>query len=242
MAVQPETRHQTSGAAGRVDAPHETTTGAAAAAPVPQQHEGAESQRWPDYFGVPQNPDGTHHVEPLLHHRPPHTWAPVWRRSKLPSAPRAVTGLTRSEIVVFILLVPLVFAPVFLWTRTNPIPIALCAVLTAGMAYLVWARRVVVGDDYLAMRQLGRYHVATIGHVTHWRVRPSQRGGVVVVLTDDEREMRVRHAEVTNPDVNAALHALLARSDSPPMAAIQHLLNVEDSLHTRHRFIADMYQ
>jgi hypothetical protein len=144
--------------------------------------------------------------------------------------------------VVFILLVPLVFAPVFLWTRTNPIPIALCAVLTAGMAYLVWARRVVVGDDYLAMRQLGRYHVATIGHVTHWRVRPSQRGGVVVVLTDDEREMRVRHAEVTNPDVNAALHALLARSDSPPMAAIQHLLNVEDSLHTRHRFIADMYQ
>jgi hypothetical protein len=65
---------------------------------------------------------------------------------------------------------------------------------------------------------------------------------VVVVLTDDEREMRVRHAEVTNPDVNAALHALLARSDSPQTAAIQHLLNVEDSLHTRHRFIADMYQ
>ena len=239
MAVQPEMRHPMSDAAGRTDVPTQTQDQAAAAT---QQDTATAPERWPDYFGVPQNPDGTHDVHPLLHHRPPRTWAPVWRRSKLPSPPRAITGLTRAEIVVFILLVPLVFAPVFLWTRTNPIPIALCAVLTAGMAYLVWARRVVVGDDYLAMRQLGRYHVATIGHVTHWRVRPSQRGGVVVVLTDDEREMRVRHAEVTNPDVNAALHALLARSDSPQTAAIQHLLNVEDSLHARHRFIADMYQ
>ena len=239
MAVQPETRHPTSDAAVRADAPLETQDQAAAGT---QQETVTSAERWPDYFGVPQNPDGSHHIEPLLHHRPRRTWAPVWRRSKLPSPPRAITGLTRAEIVVFILLVPLVFAPVFLWTGTNPIPIALCAVLTVGMAYLVWARRVVVGDDYLAVRQLGRYHVATIGHVTHWRVRPSQRGGVVVVLTDDEREMRVRHAEVTNPDVNAALHALLARSDTPPTAAIQHLLNVEDSLHARHRFIADMYQ
>jgi hypothetical protein len=203
----------------------------------------AQPVRWPDYFGVPLRPDGSHHVEPLLHlHRPPRTWAPVWRRAKLPSPPRASTGLTRSEIVVFVLLVPLVFAPVFLATRTNPIPIAICAVLTAAMIYLVWARRVLVGEDYLAIRQLGRYHVATIGHVTNWRVRPSQRGGVVVVLTDDERQMRVRHAEVANPAVNAALNALLARSDVPPNAAIRGLLHVGDSLSTRNRFLADMYQ
>jgi hypothetical protein len=240
MAVQPETQHPTSDATARAAAPPEARVGETsqdhAAAPAPPV-------RWPDYFGVPLNPDGTHHVEPLLHlHRPPRTWAPVWRRAKLPSPPCAATGLTRSEIVVFVLLVPLIFAPVFLATRTNPIPIAICAVLTAGMTYLVWARRVLVGEDYLAIRQLGRYHVATIGHVTHWRVRPSQRGGVVVVLTDDGRQMRVRHAEVTNPDVNSALHALLARSGAPPMAAIQHLLNLEDSLSTRSRFIADMYQ
>jgi hypothetical protein len=241
MAVQPQTQHPTPDATGQADAPLEAS-GAAAVAESAQQQTDAPVERWPDYFGVPLKPDGTHHVEPLLHHRPPRTWAPVWRRSKLPSPPRAITGLTRAEIVVFVLLVPLVFAPVFLATRTNPIPIAICAVLTAGMIFLVWARRVVVGDDYLAIRQFGRYHVATIGHVTKWRVRPSQRGGVVVVLTDDERQMRVRHAEVTNPDVNAALHALLARSDSPATAAIQHLLNVEDSLHSRSRFIADMYQ
>jgi hypothetical protein len=213
--------------------------GTAAAA---AQHHAETAERWPDYFGVPQNPDGTHHVEPLLHHRPPRTWAPVWRRSKLPSPPLAATGLTRSEIVVFVLLVPLIFAPVFLATGTNPIPIAICAVLTAGMIYLVWARRVLVGEDYLAIRQLGRYHVASIGHVRSWRVRPSQRGGVVVVLTDDERHMRVRHAEVTNPDVNAALMALAMRSDTPPTAAIQSLLNVDDTLRSRNRFIADMYQ
>jgi hypothetical protein len=243
MAVQPETQHPMSDATGRADAPSQEQGATAIAAPphyTPVLDDSAI--RWPDYFGVPLNPDGSHHVEPLLHHRPPRTWAPVWRRAKLPSPPRAVTGLTRAEIVVFVLLVPLIFAPVFLATRSNPIPIAICAVLTAGMSYLVWARRVVVGNDYLAIRQLGRYHVATIGHVTHWRVRPSQRGGVVVVMTDDERQMRIRHAEVTNPDVNAALHALLARSDSPPLAAIQHLLNVEDSLQTRSRFIADMYQ
>jgi hypothetical protein len=91
-------------------------------------------ERWPDYFGVPQHEDGSHHTEPLLHlHRPPRTWAPVWRRSKLPSPPRAVTGLTTSERVVFIVLVPLVFAPIFMASRTNPIPIAICAVLTAAI-------------------------------------------------------------------------------------------------------------
>lgn len=232
MSVQPQRQSRT----------RTQTTDATDDALAHAQPEAVPVERWPDYFGVPLQEDGTHHVEPLLHHRPPRTWAPVWRRSKLPSPARAVTGLTRAEIVVFVLLVPLIFAPVFLATGANPIPIAICAVLTAVMCYLVWARRVVVGDDYLAIRQLGRYHVATIGHVTTWRVRPSQRGGVVVVLTDDERQMRVRHVEVINPEVNAALNALLARGDAPPTAAIQHLLDVEDSLHTRGLFIADMYR
>lgn len=244
MAVQPETRHPRSDASGRTDYPPRTASEAAATrAPQSAAEPADQPVRWPDYFGVPQNPDGTHHVEPLLHlHRPPHTWAPVWRRADLPSPPCAVTGLTRSEIVVFVLLVPLIFAPVFLATRANPIPIAICVALTLVMSYLVWARRVVVGEDYLAIRQLGRYHVASIGHVRGWRVRPSQRGGVVVVQTDDERQMRIRHAEVTNPVVNAALHALLARSDTSPTAAIRGLLNVDDTLRSRNRFIADMYQ
>lgn len=243
MAVQPEMRTtpntRTPNYPAQTDVPPADAGGTAS-----QQQRGAVPvERWPDYFGVPLNPDGTHHVEPLLHlHRPPHTWAPVWRRSRLPSPPVASTGLTRSEIVVFVLLVPLVFAPVFLATGTNPIPIAICAVLTAAMVYLVWARRVLVGEDYLAIRQLGRYHVATIGHVRGWRVRPSQRGGVVVVQTDDERQMRVRHTEVTNPDVNAALQALLTRSDTPPTAAIRGLLNLDDTLRSRNRFIADMYE
>ena len=183
---------------------------------------GPVQEWWPDYFGVPRSPDGSRHVEPLLHlHRPPHTWAPVWRRSALPAPPVAVTGCSRGEAVVVVLVVPLLFGPVFLATGGAAWPIVSCVLLTAAAGYLVWARRVVVGAGYLAVRRLGRYHVASIRHVTGWRVRPAQHGGVVVVLTDDDRRMRIRPVEAGRPQVNAALRSLLARDGLPGSEAIR---------------------
>ena len=83
----------------------------------------------------------------------------------------------------------------------------------AATAYVLWARRVVVGESYVAVRRLGRYHVATVDHVRHLELKPTQRGGVLCLHTDDGRCMRVRRTELRRPDVVRALTELCERQD-----------------------------
>ncbi len=61
--------------------------------------------------------------------------------------------------------------------------------------YLAWAHRVVVGADFVAVRQLGRYHVASAHHLCHLELR-AMRGGALCLHTDDGRRMVLRRVEL----------------------------------------------
>ena len=133
--------------------------------------------------------------------------------------------------------------PLAVWTQG-----AAWVPLTAGIAlafasYLLWARRVVVGERFVAVRQLGRYHVATVDHVRHLELRPSQRGGVLCLHTDDGRCMRLRRAEVAVPAVNAALRTLAGCSQGTRDALCEALLELpHEETRIRHRYLADAVQ
>lgn len=198
---------------------------------------------WPsrlNYLGTVPPADG---ARPLLRrHRPPRTSTVTWRRASLPHPQLATVGLPWSEALVSVLVVPLLFVPVVLASNWAWWSFTAAAVLTAIVAYLMWARRVVVGDFYVAVRQLGRYHVATADHLRGLRLRPSQRGGVLVVHTDDGRQMRLRRVEVAHPRVNDALRALATSGECARDEDIGYLLAVRDDLRARHRFLADLYE
>lgn len=165
----------------------------------------------------------------------------TWRRSSLAEPVVASAGVPVSEAVVSCTLVALLFVPVLLFTGFATATWVVAAVSVAVTAYLVWARRVVVGDSYVAVRQVGRYHVATVDHVRHLELKPTQRGGVLCVHTDDGRCMRLRRAETSRPDVAAALRALWLRgSDGTHDPRVQELLQLpHDERRIRHRYLAD---
>lgn len=167
----------------------------------------------------------------------------TWRRSSLPGYPVARAGVPAGEALWSLAIVAVAFVPVFVWTQGSGGAFVTLGVSLAVMAYVLWARRVVVGDSWVAVRQLGRYHVATVDHVQHLELKPSQHGGVLCLHTDDGRCMRLRRVEVADPEVNAALRSLAAQHDGTRDARVQELLGLpEDAARLRHRFLADAVQ
>jgi hypothetical protein len=97
--------------------------------------------------------------------------------------------------------------PVAVWTQAATGAFVALGAVLAAVAYLAWARRVVVGDDFVAVRQLGRYHVATADHVRHLELR-AMHGGALCLHTDDGRRMVLRRVELEQDGVAAAMGAL----------------------------------
>lgn len=167
----------------------------------------------------------------------------TWTRGGLPGHPVARTGVPVTEALTSLLLVALAFVPVVVWTQASPAAFATLGVSLVVMAYVLWARRVVVGDSWVAVRQLGRYHVATVDHVQHLELKPSQHGGVLCLHTDDGRCMRLRRVEVADAKVNAALRTLAEKHGGTRDARVQELLGLpQDESRLRHRYLADALQ
>jgi hypothetical protein len=167
------------------------------------------------------------------------TTSHAWLRRSLPPVV-ASAGAPPGEAVLDCTMVALLFVPVLLFTGFSPLTFAVAAVAIAATAYVLWARRVVVGESYVAVRQLGRYHVATVDHVRHLELKPTQRGGVLCLHTDDGRCMRVRRAELSRTDVARALTELCERHDGcthDPLVA-QLLGLPEEGERIRHRYLA----
>ena len=133
----------------------------------------------------------------------------TWRRAGLPGPVVAGAGVPRSEALWSLAVVAVGFVPVFVWSQGAPGAFVTLGVALAVMAYVLWARRLVVGQCWVAVRQLGRYHVASVDHVRHLELKPSSHGGVLRLHTDDGRCMRVRRVEVSRPEVAAALRAVV---------------------------------
>ena len=137
----------------------------------------------------------------------PRTTVPTWTRRGLPGPATATAYATAAEVVFGAVVVGLLFVPVVVWTQgAVGAYVALGAALLA-VAYLAWARRVVVGEDFVAVRQLGRYHVAHADHVRHLELRAMQ-GGALCLHTDDGRRMVLRRVELEQDGVAAAVATL----------------------------------
>jgi hypothetical protein len=133
----------------------------------------------------------------------------------------------------------LLFVPLALWAGVAS-AVAAGAVAVTALAVVLARRRVVVGGDHVAVRQLGRFHVATGDHVRHLELKPSQRGGVLCLHTDDGRCMRLRRVEVADPEVNAAIRALWTRAGGTHDPLVEDLLGLpHDGRRLRHRYLAD---
>lgn len=191
---------------------------------------------------VPRVPTQREAARALRRTAPP-TTGRSWTRAGLPGHPRAVAGVPWSESLTSVFIVAVLFVPLFVFSQG-----AAWAFLTAGVAvvvasYLLWARRVLVGDRFVAVRQVGRYHVATVDHVQHLELRPSQRGGVLCLHTDDGRCMRLRRVEVARPEINAALTAMAGLHEGTRDPLVEHLLDLpHEETRIRHRYLADALQ
>ena len=173
----------------------------------------------------------------------PPTTGHTWTRSGLPGYPRASAGVPWSESLGSLIALALLVVPVWVWTQGAAWVLLAGGLALAVASYLLWARRVVVGDRFVAVRQLGRYHVATVDHVRHLELRPSQRGGVLCLHTDDGRCMRLRRTEVAVPEVNAALRDLAGCAGGTRDALCEHLLSLpHEETRVRHRYLADAVQ
>lgn len=173
----------------------------------------------------------------------PHTTTVSWQRSGLPSYPTATAGVPFSESMVSLLIVVLLCIPVAVWSGFAPWAFITAVAGVLAASYLLWARRVVVGRDYVAVRQIGRYHVASVDHVKHLELRPSQKGGVLCLHTDDGRTMRLRRAEMSRPDVNAALKAMYGTGSGTHDRHVAELLDLPHEEHRlRYRYLADAVQ
>lgn len=155
------------------------------------------------------------------------TTARTWTRRGLPGAATATATATWPEVVLLVVAVGLLFVPVVLWTQAAAGTFVTLGVSLLVVAYLAWARRVVVGDGFMAVRQLGRYHVATADHVRHLELRAMQ-GGALCLHTDDGRRMVLRRVELEQDGVAAAMGALAGCGSSTRDRRVCAALGLED--------------
>ena len=137
----------------------------------------------------------------------PRTTSRTWTKGGLPGPAKATATATAAEVVFGAVVVGLLFIPVVIWTQGALGAFVGLGIALAGVAYLAWARRVVVGADFVAVRQLGRYHVAHADHVRHLELRAMQ-GGALCLHTDDGRRMLLRRVELEQDGVAAAMGVL----------------------------------
>ncbi len=149
-----------------------------------------------------------------------------WRTSELPEPRTGMVGVPLAEGVSSVFLGALLYVPVALFTQYAPWNYVVALLLVVALSYALWSRRVVVGPDFLAVRKLGPYRVARDESIVAGGMRPSTRGGVLVVRTGDGRTMRLRRAEYLSPAVNTALRTILARDGRPVAPGALALLDM----------------
>lgn len=167
----------------------------------------------------------------------------AWSSEQLPEPRTALTGVPLSEGVSSVFLGAVAYVPVALFTGYAPWNYAVAAVLVIGLSYALCSRRVVVGPDFVAVRKFGPYRVALADSITSGALSRSQRGGVLKLRTGDGRTMRLRRAEFSQPEVNAALRELMLRTGRRYDEDVMTTLDLpwrEDFGH--HRYLLDAVQ
>ena len=171
---------------------------------------------------------------------PVHT---VWRVGDLPQPRTGMVGVPLAEGVSSVFLGAFLYIPVALFSQYAPWNYVVAALAVVLLSYALWSRRVVVGPSFVAVRKFGPYRVAPVESIVSGGMRPSQRGGVLVLQTGDGRTMRLRRVEYLSPAVNAELKRILLASGRPYDATVMRMLELpwrEDFGH--HRYLLDAVQ
>ena len=179
--------------------------------------------------------------EPLDPDAPPVTT--VWRSRDLPQPRTGSMGVPLAEGISSVFIGAIGYVPIALFTSYAPWNYLVAALAVLVLSYALWSRRVVVGPDFVAIRKLGPYRVAQAESIVQGGMRPSSRGGVLVLRTGDGRTMRMRRVEFTSPAVNAELRRILLASGKPYDARVMQMLDLpwrEDFGH--HRYLLDAVQ
>lgn len=167
----------------------------------------------------------------------------VWRGKDLPQPRTGAVGVPLVEGVTSVFLGSLLYVPIALFTSYAPWNYLVAAFLVVALSYALWSRQVVVGPEFVAVRKFGPYRVAQAASIVEGGMRPSSRGGVLVLNTGDGRSMRLRRVEYTSPAVNAELRRILLAGDKPYDERVMAMLDLpwrEDFGH--HRYLLDAVQ
>lgn len=167
----------------------------------------------------------------------------VWRETQLPEPRTGMVGVPLAEGVSSVFIGAIAYIPVALFTQYASWNYVVAVLAVALLSYALWSRRVVVGPDFVAVRKFGPYRVAPAASIVEGGMRPSSRGGVLVLRTGDGRTMRLRRVEFTSPAVNAELRRILLASGRPYDERVMQMLDLpwrEDFGH--HRYLLDAVQ
>ena len=167
----------------------------------------------------------------------------VWRASDLPQPRSGMVGVPLVEGVTSVFLGSLLYVPIALFTSYAPWNYLVATLAVLVLSYALWSRRVVVGPSFVAVRKLGPYRLAAAESIVAGGMRPSSRGGVLVLNTSDGRTMRMRRVEYLSPAVNAELRQVLLAGGTPYDARVMAMLDLpwrEDFGH--HRYLLDAVQ
>ena len=154
-----------------------------------------------------------------------------------------MVGVPLAEGVTSVFLGAFLYVPVALFSQYAPWNYVVAALAVVLLSYALWSRRVVVGPAFVAVRKFGPYRVAPVESILSGGMRPSARGGVLVLQTGDGRTMRLRRVEYLSPAVNAELKRILLASERPYDATVMRMLELpwrEDFGH--HRYLLDAVQ
>ena len=166
----------------------------------------------------------------------PRTTTTTWRRRGLPGAATATAYATVAEVLFGAVVVGLLFVPVLLWTQAAVGALVALGLALAAVGHLAWVRRVVVGEDFVAVRQLGRYHVASADHLRHLELRAMQ-GGALCLHTDDGRRMLIRRVELEQDGVAEAMRTLADCGSSTRDRRVCAALGLADDVRVLDRYL-----
>ena len=167
----------------------------------------------------------------------------VWRTRDLPTPRTAAVGVPLSEGVTSVIVGAIAYIPVALLSGYAAWNYPVALVLVLALSYALCSRRVVVGPGFVAVRKFGPYRLAPAASITSGALAPSQRGGVLKLLTGDGRTMRLRRVEFSQPEVNGALRDLVLQTGRSYDAGVMQILELPwrgDFGH--HRYLLDAVQ
>lgn len=177
---------------------------------------------------VVHRPPSPRAAESALRRSSDRTTASSLTRSGLPGPVVAEAGVPLVEVASYVLVALALSVPLLLWTGFSLVGLLLAAALLAFVSYALWARRVVAGDEYVAVRRLGRFHVARAGNVRHLELSPSSQGSLCLHMNDGNC-MRIRRVEFESPALNSQLRLLAAGAAGTLDRRTAELLGVEPS-------------